>query len=167
MGRLETLYEQISPSRPAAPAPIRALPAVVVEDLYRLFNSDSPDNPFRTPALRWRNFLIFLMLLHLGLRRSEAAILPAEAIKEDFDPATGDVRMWLNVDETDEDGDPRYEAPSLKTAHSRRQLPVSAEVVKVADTLLGNYRRGMSHGFLFAVVSGIWWKFSTGDLRAW
>ncbi len=39
------------------------------------------DNPFRTPALRWRNFLLFLVLPHLGLRLGEAAILSADAIR--------------------------------------------------------------------------------------
>ncbi|KAA0687606.1 hypothetical protein DS837_05150 [Azospirillum brasilense] len=135
---MERLYGQISHSKPRPPSPIRALPAVVLEDLYRLFNPASPDNPFRTPALRWRNFLIFLLLLHLGLRRSEAALLPADAVKDDFDSTTGEVRCWLNVDETsyEEDEDSRYDAPGLKTAHSRRQIPVSAEVVKVYDTVV-------------------------------
>mgnify|MGYP005842158791 CR=1 FL=1 len=154
MHRLERLYGQITPSRPRVPAPIRALPAAVVEDLYRLFNPESPENPFRTPTVRWRNFTIFLMLLHLGLRRSEAANLPADAIKEDVDPSTGEIRLWVNVDEMDEDGDPRYEKPSLKTSHSRRQLPVSNEVVKVTDVLVGNYRRGMHHCFMFGSQQG-------------
>lgn len=150
MHRLDLLYNQIAISRPAPPAPIRALPAVVVEDLYRLFDPSSDSNPFRTEMLRWRNFLIFLMLLHLGLRRGEAAMLPADAIKEAFDPASGEIRMWLNVDDVIEDCDPRFEQPGLKTDHSRRQLPVSSEVVKVADIVVNNYRRGMSHAFLFA-----------------
>ena len=160
LDRLSRLYGQISPSIPRPPAPIRALPATVVEDLYRLFDPSSTDNPFKTAALRWRNFLLFLMLLHLGLRRSEAALLSADAIKDDFDPQTGEVRYWLNVDESpnedepDDKIDPRYTAPGLKTSHSRRQLPVSQEILKTADVLVQNYRRGARHSFLFGSQKG-------------
>jgi len=149
INRLTRLYKQITPSRPRPPAPIRALPAIVVEDLYRLFDPNSKDNPFRTPAIRWRNFLLFLMLLHLGLRRGEAAILRADAIKDDFEPETGEIKYWVNVDETEDEIDPRYTAPGLKTRHSRRQLPVSREIIKTTDELVQNYRRGTRHGFLF------------------
>lgn len=152
--RLERLYAQIRPVRPASPTPIRALPAAVIEDLYRLFDPNSSDNPFRTPALKSRNFLIFIMLLHLGLRRSEAAILTADAIKEGSDPATGELRFWIDVDEPDHCEDQRYEKPSLKTDYSRRQLPVSEEVVKIADSLVQNYRRGVGHVYLFASQKG-------------
>lgn len=148
--RLERLYGQISPGKPRPSSPIRALPAVVVEDLYRLFNPASSDNPFRTPALRWRNFLIFLLLLHLGLRRGEVALLPADAVKDDFDPVTGKIRCWLNVDETpyEDEEDPRYDAPGIKTVHSRRQIPVSEQVVKVFDTVVQDHRRGITHSYL-------------------
>jgi hypothetical protein len=76
------LYRQISPTPPRAPIPTRALPSIVVENLYRLFDPESPESPFRTPALRWRNLLIFL-------RRGEVAILAADAVKDDFDPVSG------------------------------------------------------------------------------
>ncbi|MDX1122482.1 hypothetical protein GOL29_31820 [Sinorhizobium medicae] len=71
--RIDTLYRQLAPN-PATPAPpVRALPPSVVEDLYEIFRPDSPGNPFKTEALRWRNLLIFMLLLRLGLRGSEAA----------------------------------------------------------------------------------------------
>jgi integrase len=153
--QLERLYSQLSPSGAKPAPPIRALPAVVIDDLYRLFDPNSADNPFRTPALRWRNFLIFLMLLHLGLRRGEILILPADAVKDDIDPATGEVRPWINIVETPyEDEDPRFEAPSLKTEHSRRQLPISHELVRVADLVTAQYRFGARHSYLFASQRG-------------
>lgn len=155
--RLERLYGQISPGKPRPPAPIRALPAVVVEDLYRLFDPASPDNPFRTPALRWRNFLIFLLGLHQGLRRGEVALLPADAVKDDFDSATGEIRCWLNVDETpyEDEEDPRYDAPGLKTVHSRRQIPVSEQVVKVFDTVGPPSRRHAQLSDVVAVAQAV------------
>lgn len=51
----------------------------------------------------------------MGLRRFEIAILPLDAIKSDFDAATGRERYWLNVDESPyEQEDSRFYAPSLK-----------------------------------------------------
>jgi len=148
--RLDRLYSQVSPARPKPPAAIRALPAVVVEDLYEIFSPNSLRNPFRTKALQWRNFLMFLLMLHLGLRRSEIAILPADAIKSDFDIISGEDRFWLNIVESPyEDEDIRFNAPSLKTENSRRQLPLTAEIVSVSDIVLGNYRKKASHSYLF------------------
>ncbi|MDX2387961.1 hypothetical protein GOD60_28915 [Sinorhizobium medicae] len=81
--RLETLYRQLVPK--TLPPPIRALPPLVIEDLYEIFKPDSPRNPFKTETLRWRNLLVFMLLLRLGLRRGEGAA----SFKEDFDPIAG------------------------------------------------------------------------------
>ena len=137
--RLDTLYRQLVPNPETAAPPIRALPPIVIEDLYEVFRPDSPRNPFKTPTLRWRNLLIFMLLLRLGLRRGEAALLHASSFKEDFDPDLGKTVHWLDVEETD-DGDPRYEQPSLKTAMSRRQLPLSAELVELHRFYTANFR---------------------------
>lgn len=137
--RLDTLYRQLAPNPKTSAAPIRALPPLVVEDLYELFRPDSPRNPFKTVTLRWRNLLIFMLLLRLGLRRGEAALLHATSFKEDFDPELGKTIHWLDIEETD-DGDPRYEQPSLKTQTSRRQLPLSSELVDLAQYYTANFR---------------------------
>lgn len=147
--RLERLYGQISPTPPKPPAAIRALPTEVIEDLYELFNPTTARNPFRTETLKYRNYLIFLMFLHLGLRRSEVLILPADAVKDDYDPVTGEIRYWVNVVETPyENEDPRHTVSGMKTASSRRQLPLSREIVNLMDIYAGNYRGTCSHSFL-------------------
>jgi len=98
---------------------------------------------------------VFLLLLHLGLRRGEALILPADAVKDDYDPVSGELRYWLNVDETPyDDEDPRYDAPGLKTEHSRRQLPVSREIVTVADVVVTSYRGRPGHAYLLTSQKG-------------
>lgn len=56
---LERLFAQLAPCKPRPPAPIRALPSIVIDDLYRIFNPTSKENPFRTEQLRWRNYLFF------------------------------------------------------------------------------------------------------------
>ena len=73
--RLQRLYSQLSPSRPPPPVPIRALPSLVLDELYGVFNPISSVNPFKSEAVRWRNFTIFLVLLHLGIRRGELLVL--------------------------------------------------------------------------------------------
>ena len=145
--RLERLYGQLSPTPPSTRAPLRALPALVIEDLWRQFDPTSGRNPFRSTPLQWRNLLIFLLLLHLGLRRGEVGLLPANAIKNEFDPAAGEERYWINV-EPSADFDPRYEAPGLKAETARRQLPISHEILKVHDVYVQNYRAKGSHPFL-------------------
>lgn len=151
--RLETLYRQLTPNPPTPPPPIRALPRLVIEDLYEIFRPDSPRNPFKTDTLRWRNLLVFMLLLRLGLRRGEGALLYAASFKEDFDPIAGKTVHWLDVEETD-DGDPRYEAPGLKTETSRRQLPLAREIVDLAQFYIRNYRGRVSHPHLLISQKG-------------
>lgn len=148
--RLQRLYSQLRPAPKKPPAKIRALPAIVVEDLHEIFSPASPRNPFRSEWLKWRNFLIFLLMLHLGLRRGEIGLLAADAIKNDFDYGIKSERYWINVENMPyDDEDPRYDAPSLKTASSRRQLPINEEVLLASDTLLENYRKKSSYSYMF------------------
>lgn len=83
---------------------VRALPSTVVQDLYEIFRPDSARNPFKTEALRWRNLVIFMLLLRLGLRRGEAALLCINSFKEDFNYDTGAMDYWLDVEETRDGG---------------------------------------------------------------
>lgn len=142
--RLDVLYRQLAPNPESTEGPvIRALPSTVVQDLYEVFRPDSARNPFKTETLRWRNLVIFMLLLRLGLRRGEAALLYVGSFKEDFNYDTGEMDHWLDVEET-HDGDPRYEQPSLKTAPSRRQLPLSKELVELIPIYSQNFR-GKAH----------------------
>lgn len=145
--RLDTLYRQLAPNPPKAAPSMRALPPSVVEDLYEIFNPESPRNPFKSEALRWRNLLIFMILLRLGLRRGEAALLRTNSFKQDYDPLAGKAVHWVDVEETD-DNDPRYEQPGLKTDHSRRQLPLPLEIVEVEQRYSQNHRRRVNYPHL-------------------
>ncbi|WP_157628312.1 tyrosine-type recombinase/integrase [Ensifer sp. BR816] len=137
--RLDTLYRQLAPNPQTSVSQVRALPPIVVEDLYDIFNPESSRNPFKTGALRWRNLLIFLLLLRLGLRRGEVALLHTNSFKQDFDPVVGKSVHWLDIEDTD-DGDPRYERPGLKTEQSRRQLPLPQEIIELEHIYRVNYR---------------------------
>ena len=76
---------------------IRSLPAAVIEALYEMLDPALPTNPFRNEAAKWRVFILFVVLLHQGLRRGELLLLPADAVKEEYDNKFGRRRYWLNV----------------------------------------------------------------------
>lgn len=88
-----------------------------------------------------------MLLLRLGLRRGEGALLYASSFKEDFDPVARKTVHWLDVEEVD-DPDPRYEQPGLKTETSRRQLPLQEEIVELVRFYIRNYRGRANHPHL-------------------
>lgn len=153
--RIRRLYGQLSPSPSRPPLPIRALPSLVVSELCEIFDPKHARNPFRSERERWRNYLIFILLLHTGLRRSELAMLPVDAISSSFDVKANKERHWINVGRSPyANEDPRRDKPSLKTRHSARQLPVSEELAVISD-LVGAYKkRRASHPFLFGSQKG-------------
>lgn len=126
LNRLELLYGQLRIGRKRSQDILRALPAVVVEALYEMLDPASSENPFRDARSKWRAFIVFVLLLHQGLRRGELLILTADAIKHSFDSRLGRERYWLSVVENPyEEIDQRYSTPSIKTVNSIRQIPVS------------------------------------------
>ncbi|AZN51795.1 site-specific integrase [Pseudomonas aeruginosa] len=153
--RLERLYSSLSLRRKRRPEIARALPAAVIEDIYELIQPDSPRNPFRTEALRWRNFALVLLMLHQGLRRSETLVLAADAIKESLAFQTEGLRCWMDVVENPyEHSDSRADAPSIKNANSVRQIPVSDSIMSVVETYTANFRGRPQHSFLFSSQEG-------------
>lgn len=153
--RIRRLYGQLSPSPSRPPLPIRALPSLVVSELCEIFDPKHARNPFRSERERWRNYLIFILLLNTGLRRSELAMLPVDAISSSFDVKANKERHWINVGRSPyANEDPRRDKPSLKTRHSARQLPVSEELAVISD-LVGTYKkRRASHPFMFGSQKG-------------
>lgn len=128
---------------------VRALPSGVVEDLYEIVWPTSKRNPFRGERNRHRNFVLFLVLLHQGLRRSEALLLPTNAVHGEYDRRTGADRFWLDVTWNPyEADDPRATAPRIKTAWSVRQIPLSAALAKAVENYSDNFRGRQRHSFL-------------------
>ncbi|SEK12423.1 site-specific integrase [Paraburkholderia diazotrophica] len=149
--RLAGLYSQLHVRRDNPVEMVRSLPACTVEALYLLLDPDSPQNPFARERTRWRVFVAFVLMLHQGLRRGEALLLPADAVKSAYDRRQQRMRHWLNVQENgydDGDGDPRYSKPGIKNAHSVRQLPVSELTARVVQRYVENYRGRPSHSYL-------------------
>lgn len=147
--RLATLYQQLHVQRSKRADVLRALPARVVETLYHLLDPCSETNPFNREKTRWMVYVTFVLLLHQGLRRGELLIQLVDAIKSGFDTKKTIHRYWLNVNNlSDELDDPRANRPSIKTAPSIRQLPVSEFTANLIQTYTENYRGKTNHPFL-------------------
>lgn len=149
--RLAHLYGQLHLRRSRQPSQIRSLPASVIKALYEMLDPASAINPFSRQRTRWLVFVSFLLMLHQGLRRGELLLLAADVIKEGFDERRQKSRFWMNVQAnpySDSGDDPRYSKPSIKSASSVRQLPVSDAVAGLVQTYAENYRGRPGHAFL-------------------
>ncbi|BCZ85074.1 hypothetical protein PTKU64_87490 [Paraburkholderia terrae] len=149
--RLAALYSQLHVRRDNSVDTVRSLPASTVEALHLLLDPDSRHNPFTRESTRWRIFVAFVLMLHQGLRRGEALLLPADAVKSAYDRGQHRMRYWLNVGQNkyeDSEVDPRYSKPSIKNAHSLRQIPVSELTARVVQRYVENYRGRPSHSYL-------------------
>ncbi|MEA1053264.1 site-specific integrase [Lamprobacter modestohalophilus] len=133
------------------PAPhertIRALPAAVLQDLYEIFDPRSERNPFRSEVERFRNFTLFHVLLHCGLRAGEALLLPVDCVRSQHDPNLVRDRHWITVRNMFDDGtetDRRALAPSLKNTYALRQIPVTDRVAALIRDFTSMFRRPSS-----------------------
>jgi integrase len=151
LDRLASIADRLKTGRRRRRQKIRALPAAVVEDLYELAWPDSSRNPFRSTPNQHRNFVIFLLLLHQGLRRSEALLLPVDAVHGERDAQKDAHRYWVDITWNPyEDDDPRAAAPSLKTEWSVRQIPIAEPLAIAIENYAGNFRGRQRHSYLFA-----------------
>jgi integrase len=151
LDRLASMGDRLKTGRRRRRQKIRALPAAVVEDLYELAWPDSSRNPFRSAPNQHRNFVIFLLLLHQGLRRSEALLLPVDAVHGERDAQKDAHRYWVDITWNPyEDDDPRAAAPSLKTEWSVRQIPMAEPLAIAIENYASNFRGRQRHSYLFA-----------------
>lgn len=181
--RSERLFSQITPAAPASPKPVRALPAAVIEDLYELFNPSSRRNPFRTEPLRWRNFLVFLFLLHRpggsgarsGAGRGRAASSRCSRLASAPSPSLFH-RLYKHIDRLGETIDRRFGATPSSTScptiwpriprPARRSLELRkdaeiAELTRQRDLLVASYEAMI---LVVGELSGMkaWSKFFEG-----
>ena len=132
----DVLLSSLVPSRTKAkPVRVRALPATVVAELLDVAAPDSPLNPFRDEASRWRNYVLVLLLLFSGLRRGEALNLKPSSVHDSVDRATGERVVWLDILASDGEDDTRYERPGIKTFLSNRQIPLDEGAATVFHPL--------------------------------
>jgi integrase len=118
---------------------VRALPDVVLDELLAISHPESDRNPVQNERVRWRNWLIVHLLLLGGLRRGESLLLVVDSLKHDVDRSTGQLRYWLDVTTTEYE-DNRATRPSIKTAESHRQIPVSTELASLYEHYVNEAR---------------------------
>lgn len=149
MRSIRQRFQQLS-VRPRHSGPrIRSLPLSVMENLHEVFRPLSYSNPFRSEKERWRNFVIFILLTELGLRKGELLALTCDAVKHETDLSSGRHVIWINVDSLASDIDQRSRPARLKNANSKRELPISLELANAIEAYVVNYRGDPPHPFLF------------------
>jgi len=148
LNRLNLLYQQLRLGKMRNQEILRSLPSSVVEALYSTLDPTSPRNPFRNIKTRWRVFVIFIVLLHEGMRRGELLLLPTDAVRSGFDKTLNRDRLWLTIVESPYGGDSRYSKPSIKTVNSIRQIPVSELTSNIIQEYIDNYRGKPNHSYL-------------------
>jgi len=132
----------------------RALPGATLKDLLVVADPSSTRNPAKDYRVRWRNWLIVHLLLLVGLRRGEVLLLSIDSLKQDVDSETGEWVRWLDVTTT-EDEDSRATRPSIKTAESHRQVPVSEDLAILYERYVSEYRvPSENHAFLLTARGG-------------
>lgn len=149
--QLNLLYGQLHIRPRRSVETVRSLPASVVQALYDVLDPESSNNPFKQARTRWRVYVIFILMLHQGLRRGEVLLLATDSVKSAFDRKQGRQRHWLNVQENPYDKevvDTRHSRPSIKTETSIRQIPVSDLVAGIIQTYTDNFRGKPEHPFL-------------------
>ncbi len=154
LNKLTLLYQQLRIGKKRQQETIRSLPASVIEALYLMLDPESATNPFGNISTRWKIYVIFIMLLHQGLRRGELLLQSVDAIKSGFDRKLSKNRNWLSVDFNLNEEDTRYSKPDIKTPSSIRQIPVSELTANVILEYTQNYRGKVKHSFLIGSQKG-------------
>lgn len=101
------------------------------ERLLEVMHPESVDNPFANNALKLRNYIVLLLGLDMGLRRSEMLLIKIS----DIHWHSGELAV-VNLEDSRVDS--RLEAPQFKT--HERQLVMSDELVWALKDYVDNYR---------------------------
>lgn len=105
--------------------------------LLKVMHPESAENPFADEAIKLRNYIILLLGLDLGLRRSEMLLIK---IDDDINWRT---RQLSIVNLKDESIDPRTIAPQFKT--HERMLYMGDDLCEAISRYESKYRYRKSH----------------------
>lgn len=163
---LENVYGSLRFNRKIGVVQIRVLPTDVLETCIHTINPDSANfmNPFKGEKTRWKNFLVFMLLLETGMRSAEALLLPANSpYHQGVDRFTGEHTIWMNIETLPNDEEENSDAgdisvnkyrsgrdmPALKNAYATRQITISRELAFYIDYYLESVRpTNASHQYL-------------------
>lgn len=99
--------------------------------LLEIMHPDSAENPFLDEAIRRRNYIILLLGLDMGLRRSEMLLIKTSDIH-------WHIRQLAVVNLDDESLDPRTMAPQFKT--NERMLVITDDLYDALTEYESKYR---------------------------
>lgn len=102
--------------------------------LLAVIHPDSPDNPWRRPFVRKRNWLIVVLLLATGMRQGELRGLQIR----DLSPREPKLRIVRRADAQE---DPRLIQPNAKT--NDRELELTPAIMKKVWTYINEHRHGI------------------------
>ena len=146
---LEQLYSQLRIGTRKTQETIRSIPCNLIEFLLDILDPGNTKNPFRNEAAKWRVYVIFNLLLYLGLRSGELLNLNASPIKTGYDTKQSRDIYWINVTvNPDHDSDTRYSRPGIKTVDSVRQIPIFEWIANLVEEYSINYRGKPDHSYL-------------------
>jgi integrase len=146
---LSTISARIPPSSSERPDPREGLAPEAVKQAMERFDPQSPNNPWNSEHVRFRNSLIWNIFLYLGVRGGELLGIRVRHI----DLQGGTLTIVRQADSHD---DPRRRQPSTKTLG--RKLELSGPLQRqVTDYILEHRRKlvnAQRHDFLFVSDSG-------------
>ena len=129
--------------------PRKGLSAEQRERLFAVVDPSSPENPFKSGAVRYRNLAVVACLDQSGMRRGEIAGLKIADI--DFRKLTIAIHR-----RPPDPRDPRREKPRTKT--NARSVPMRPELADILFDYISVWRRAgpgaRMHGYLFVSHGG-------------
>lgn len=118
--------------------------------LRQAIHPNSPENPWKHPFVRHRNYVLILWYLALGIRRGEAL---GVKIADDLDFQSQNVLIRRRADDPE---DPRRQQPNAKTLD--RALTLEDELASATLRYVLDYRelkhKALEHDFLFVAEGG-------------
>ena len=146
---VNALGERAKFRTPQPSAPRKGLSAQQRDRLFAVIDPSSPDNPFRSQAVRHRNLAIVACLDESGMRRGELCGLKIPDI--DFG------KLTISIHRRPPDPrDPRRERPMTKTG--ARRVPIRPELADILFAYLSSWRRvepaARLHAYLFVSHGG-------------
>jgi len=146
--RIENLYSFLRSPKNLLTRRPRAIPSPVLDDIFKTISPNYHKNPYRGEAIKYRNYLIFSVLLYQGLRLGELLSLPSNCVKHEYCSKQSKDIFWINVHES-QMRDSRSSNPRIKNTHSVRQIPIDESLAMQIEHYCRNYRGKTGHGFLF------------------
>lgn len=106
-----------------------SLPAVLDADTGALSNEKiNPSNPFKTPFIQFRNYIIHRLMFNYGLRVGEVLLLTLQSFGVSQVNSNGNIQYLLSVQNLpDGIDDPRNVPMSLKSEYSTRIIELNTD----------------------------------------